>query len=68
MSVDRHPELVDPPWLQAVVRRAYEVCLRELMGSGVGRDEAWALSLWRALEVREDPDLLIAQIEAFGED
>lgn len=68
MSAGRHPELVDPPWLQAVVRRACEARLRELMGSGVSRDEAWALSLWRALEVREDPDLLIAQIEAFEED
>lgn len=49
-----HPESVDPPWFQELVRRAFEREMRRLQQSGCDADEALERAMWFAFEIRNN--------------
>lgn len=49
-----HPESIDPPWFQELVRRAFERELRRLGGLGHNADEALELAMWYVFDLRNN--------------
>jgi len=49
-----HPENVDPPWFQELVRRAFEREVRRQMWAKVAPDEAWEAAMWYVFDLRNN--------------
>lgn len=50
-----HPECVDPPWFQELVRRAYEREMRRNMQiPNVDADEAMERAMWYVFDLRNN--------------
>lgn len=52
--VEAHPESVDPPWFQELVRRAWEREMRRLMTNGCTDVEAMERAMWYAFDLRNN--------------
>lgn len=53
-----HPESVDPPWFQDLVRRAFEREMRRYQRLGAGADESLERAMWYIFELRNNPNEL----------
>lgn len=49
-----HPEAVDPPWFQELVRRAWEREMRRLMTSGMDDVESVERAMWYVFDLRNN--------------
>lgn len=49
-----HPEAVDPPWFQELVRRAWEREMRRLMTSGMDDVESMERAMWYVFDLRHN--------------
>ena len=49
-----HPEAIDPPWFQELVRRAFERKLRTLQSEGVDPDSALEEGMWYVFDLRNN--------------
>jgi hypothetical protein len=49
-----HPETVDPPWFQDLVRRAFDREMRRLMHAGVPADDALEHAMWYVFDIRRN--------------
>jgi hypothetical protein len=49
-----HPESVDPPWFQELVRRAYDREVWRLMALGNDAEEAVDQAMWYVFELRSN--------------
>jgi len=47
-----HPESVDPPWFQELVRRAFEREMRRYQKLGADADESLERAMWYVFELR----------------
>lgn len=64
-----HPESIDPPWFQELVRRAYERELRRNMQFNQTPDEASERAMWYIFDLRNNlTDLYQAGAPGQGED
>lgn len=52
--VEAHPEHIDPPWFQELVRRAYERELRRYQRLGCNADEALERAMWYVFDLRNN--------------
>lgn len=52
--VEVHPENVDPPWFQELVRRAYEREMRRFMKLGCDSDESLERAMWYVFDLRNN--------------
>jgi hypothetical protein len=62
-----HPESVDPPWFQELVRRAFEREMRRYQRLGADADESLERAMWYVFELRGNLTELY-QAGAAGED
>lgn len=51
---EQHPENIDPPWFQELVRRAYHRKLTELVNGGINSELALEESMWYVFELRNN--------------
>lgn len=51
---ESHPENIDPPWFQELVRRAFEREMRRQQAHGANADEALELSMWYVFDLRNN--------------
>ncbi len=51
---ERHPESVDPPWFQELVRRAFERAMQRLVSDGMDQNEAQEFAMWHVFELRNN--------------
>lgn len=49
-----HPESIDPPWFQELVRRAWEREMRRLMALGMEDSEAMDEAMWYVFDLRNN--------------
>lgn len=49
-----HPESIDPPWFQELVRRAYDREVWRLMALGNDAEEATYLGMWYVFDLRNN--------------
>lgn len=49
-----HPEAVDPPWFQELVRRAWEREMRRNMKSNYTDEEAMERAMWYVFDLRNN--------------
>lgn len=52
--MDKHPEHIDPPWFQELVRRAYEREMRRQTSLGLNADEAIERAMWYVFDLRNN--------------
>lgn len=51
---ENHPECIDPPWFQELVRRAYEREMRRSMTLGMDGEEALERAMWYVFDLRNN--------------
>lgn len=51
---ESHPESVDPPWFQELVRRAYDREVWRLMALGNNNEDAVEQAMWYVFELRNN--------------
>ena len=51
---EKHPENIDPPWFQELVRRAYHRKLTEMVNGGINSEIALEESMWYVFELRNN--------------
>jgi hypothetical protein len=51
-AMEGHPESVDPPWFQELIRRAFEREMRRYQKLGADADEALERAMWYIFELR----------------
>lgn len=49
-----HPECVDPPWFQELVRRAFEREMRRNLTNGCNGEEAMERAMWYVFDLRNN--------------
>jgi hypothetical protein len=49
-----HPESVDPPWFQELVRRAFEREMRRYQKLGADADESLERAMWYVFDLRNN--------------
>lgn len=65
--MENHPECIDPPWFQELVRRAWEREMRRQTVQGVDPDEAMERAMWYVFDLRNNLTELY-QAGAAGQD
>lgn len=49
-----HPENIDPPWFQELVRRAFEREARRHQSLGLDMDESFERAMWYVFDLRNN--------------
>lgn len=50
----KHPESIDPPWFQELVRRAFEREMRRLMAEGLNDEQSLERAMWYVFDLRNN--------------
>jgi hypothetical protein len=66
--VSGHPESVDPPWFQELVRRAFEREMRRYQRLGADAEESLERAMWYVFDLRNNLTELYQAGAAGGED
>jgi hypothetical protein len=52
--MENHPECIDPPWFQELVRRAFDREAQRQLSTGVSSDEALDRAMWYVFDLRNN--------------
>lgn len=52
--MNNHPEHIDPPWFETLIRRALDRRIRKNHESGMDPEEAWQDAMWYIFELRNN--------------
>jgi hypothetical protein len=52
--MNSHPELIDPPWFQELIRKAFDRERYRLQSSGCDMDEAVEMAMWYIFDIRHN--------------
>lgn len=63
-----HPESIDPPWFQELVRRAWEREMKRNMTNGYNDEESMERAMWYVFDLRNNLTALYQAGSVLGED
>lgn len=67
-EMEQHPESIDPPWFQELVRRAFDREAQRQLSTGVSSEEALDRAMWYVFDLRNNLTELYQAGSASNED